>query len=77
MQLSADRRSPTTQIFPKLDEVFPKKKHSFILLKPWDRKTIENREVDNTVQRSKNEVRTVYINVCLKVLALFSSCIFC
>ena len=32
---------------------------------------LENREVDNIIQQSKNEVRTVYINFRLKAHVVF------
>ena len=53
-------------IFPMLDEVFLCIGHAMV-----------GGEVDDIIQQSmKNEVRTVYINFCLKAYAFFSSCIF-
>ena len=49
--LSADRSSLTNKIFPELDEVF--------LCTRYGIRKLENREVDNIFQQSKNDIRTV------------------
>ena len=49
--LSADRWSLTNKIFAELDEVF--------LCTRYGIKKLENRELDNIFQQSKNDVRTV------------------
>ena len=49
--LSADRWSLTNKIFPELDEVFLRTRYGI--------RKLENREVDNIFQQSKNDIRTV------------------
>ena len=62
--LSVDRWwSLTNKIFPKLDEVYLCTRHGI--------RKLENREVDNIIQQSNNEVRTVYINFRLKAHVVF------
>ena len=58
-------KSYTNEIFPGLDEVF--------LCTSYGIRKLENREVDNIFQQSKNDISTVpgsKINFCLKALCL-------